>query len=166
MEKLFLILALASTVLLVADLVLYFLTVRNYRARIEAYKNLVDAYDERAETYKEQLKKAEWKESEMSETQKELEEKVKELEDDLAFKRAKDLIFRTALLSPTADYEVHRFGDNDFTEKRAVLNGKWAVIKKDKELPIAWALVKLFNDEDDEFNKRQAEELCEILNKQ
>ncbi len=43
--------------------------------------------------------------------------------------------------------------------------GQWAVVRRAKVNGYIYeTLIKVFTDEDDEFNKNEAEELCEILN--
>lgn len=70
---------------------------------------------------------------------------------------------RDANIDPDAVYMVQRV----VTDRREYMhiNGCWGVCRRTTNRGYMFATtIKVFTDEDDDFNKREAEELCEILN--
>ncbi len=71
--------------------------------------------------------------------------------------------YRDANMDPAAFYQVQRVAtDNPEFRK---YNGCWGVCRRISKRGYMYATtIKVFTDEDDDFNRREAEELCEILN--
>lgn len=71
--------------------------------------------------------------------------------------------YRDANLDPNAFYNVQRV-ETDRPEYRQY-NGCWGVCRRTTNRGFMFcATIKVFTDEDDDFNRREAEELCEKLN--
>lgn len=71
--------------------------------------------------------------------------------------------YRDANIDPKASYSVQRV-ETDNREYREY-NGCWGVCRRiAKRGYLITTTIKVFTDEDDEFNLREAEELCDMLN--
>ena len=71
--------------------------------------------------------------------------------------------YRDANRDPNASYHVQRV-ETDLPEYRQY-NGHWGVCRRTANRGFMFCTtIKVFTDEDDEFNRREAEELCEMLN--
>lgn len=71
--------------------------------------------------------------------------------------------YRDANLDPDAFYQVQRI-ETDLPEYRQY-DGCWGVCRLTSKRGFMFrATIKAFTDEDDDFNRREAEELCEKLN--
>lgn len=71
--------------------------------------------------------------------------------------------YRDANRDPKAFYCVQRV-ETDLPEFRQY-NGRWGVCRRIvKRGFMICTTIKVFTDEDDDFNLREAEELCEMLN--
>ncbi len=71
--------------------------------------------------------------------------------------------YKDANMDPYAFYQVQRVatGDPEFSK----YNGCWGVCRRiSKQGRVFCTTIKVFTDEDDDFNYREAEELCEMLN--
>lgn len=71
--------------------------------------------------------------------------------------------YRDMNMSPSATYHVQRV-ETDHPEFRHY-NGRWGVCRRETNRGFIFCTtIKVFTDDDDDFNKREAEELCEMLN--